>query len=221
MKQGVALGIILLGVFLFLIAGPLNTMYEKSIQEKNVVTQNNNSTDEPRAEAYLAGGCFWCMEAAFEALEGVKEVVSGYTGGTINNPTYKEVTTGNTGHYEAVKIVYDPTKITYEEIITYFWNNIDPFDNGGQFTDRGEQYRTAIFYANKKELEIANKSKEILAADTKRIVYTDIIPLQEFFEAEEYHQDFYKKRTAHYESYTTASGRKNKLKELWSKTENN
>lgn len=160
-------------------------------------------------KATFAGGCFWCMESAFEKLEGVREVVSGYTGGKTDNPTYEEVSTGSTGHAEAIQIIYDPQKISYKELLDVFWENIDPTDAGGQFVDRGSQYRSAVFYHNKKQKSLAIKSKEGLekSGTYDKPIVTDIVKATEFYRAEEYHQDFYKKNPARYKFYNFNSGR--------------
>lgn len=143
------------------------------------------------------------MEAAFEALDGVLDVVSGYTGGQKENPTYEEVSSGTTGHYEAVQVTYDPLKITYEQLLDYFWNNIDPTDEAGQFYDRGPQYRTAIFYHNEMQKMLAERSKKSLEGSGKfnKPIATAILPAREFYRAEEYHQDYYKKHARRYERY--------------------
>ncbi len=167
--------------------------------------------------ATFAGGCFWCMEPPFEKLEGVESVVSGYTGGSTENPTYKEVSTGKTGHAEAVQIKYDPDIISYEKLLEVFWMNIDPVDRGGQFYDRGSQYRTAIFYHNrnqKKEAEISKKNIENSGKFLKAIA-TEIVKFSKFYPAEERHQDYYKKNAFSYLNYKNASGRENYFKKIW------
>ncbi|OQX29723.1 MAG: methionine sulfoxide reductase [Spirochaeta sp. LUC14_002_19_P3] len=172
-------------------------------------------------EAIFAGGCFWCLEPPFEALRGVKAVVSGYTGGTVKNPTYAQVSQGNTGHFEAVRITYDSSIITYGELVEVFWRNIDPTDAGGQFYDRGKQYQTAVFYANKEEKRTAEQSKKDLANSgifTKKIV-TEILPVAPFYLAEEEHQDYYCKQPARYYSYAEGSGRKVFIESVWENEE--
>jgi len=143
--------------------------------------------------ATFAGGCFWCMEAAFEASDGVAEVISGYTGGEKEDPSYEEVSSGATGHYEAIQVYYDPSKITYEDLLAMFWRNIDPTDSGGQFVDRGSQYKTAIFYHNETQKELAEKSKENLEKSGKfdKPVVTEILPFSVFYKAEDYHQNYF------------------------------
>jgi peptide methionine sulfoxide reductase msrA/msrB len=168
-------------------------------------------------KATFAGGCFWCMEPPFEKLDGVKEVISGYTGGHKQNPTYKEVSAGSTGHAEAVVIIYEPTKITYQQLLDVFWKQIDPTDGGGQFVDRGSQYRSAIFYHNEEQKMSAEKSKERLAASGlfEKPIVTEILPAEVFYTAEEYHQDYYKKNPVRYKLYRYGSGRDKFLKKAW------
>ncbi|HCW92710.1 peptide-methionine (S)-S-oxide reductase MsrA [Flexistipes sinusarabici] len=167
-------------------------------------------------KAILAGGCFWCMEADFEKLEGVSEVVSGFTGGKLKNPTYN----GNhEGHVEAVEITYDPSKISYKELLDYFWVNIDPFDAEGQFCDRGPSYRSAIFVQNEKERKIAEKSKkEIQKMFPDKEVVTPIRKASTFYPIkgdESYHQDYYKKSPLSYKFYRWNCGRDQRLEEIW------
>ncbi len=168
-------------------------------------------------KATFAGGCFWCMEPAFEKLKGVMEVVSGYTGGHNDNPTYEEVSAGRTGHAEAVQILYDPSKITYSNLLDVFWKQIDPTDGKGQFVDRGSQYRTAIFYHNDEQKALAEKSKEKLDKSRKfsEPIVTEIVKASKFYEAEEYHQDYYKKNPIRYKFYRHQSGRDQYLKKIW------
>jgi methionine-S-sulfoxide reductase len=159
--------------------------------------------------ATLAGGCFWCMEAAFEELEGVHEVVSGYTGGESDNPSYTQVARGKTGHREAVQIRYDPDVISYQEILDIFWRQIDPTDDGGQFADRGHQYTTAVYYHDDEQKKLAEESKKKLADSSKfdKPVATEILPASKFYIAEAYHQNYYKKRTMQYRVYEKARDR--------------
>jgi peptide methionine sulfoxide reductase msrA/msrB len=167
--------------------------------------------------ATFAGGCFWCMESPFEKLDGVLSVTSGYTGGEGDNPSYKEVSTGRTGHLEAVQVVYDPTKVTYSAILEMFWRQIDPTDAGGQFADRGSQYATAILYHDEEQRQIAEESKGELEASGRfdKPIATRILPAGPFYEAEEYHQDYYKKNPAHYKSYRRGSGREGYIEKVW------
>jgi len=159
--------------------------------------------------AYFAGGCFWCIEADFEKLNGVKEVISGYTGGDEKNPSYTEVSSGTTGHFEAVKVVFDPAVVSYDQLLDYFWVHVNPTDSGGQFADRGSQYRTAIFYANdtQKKLAEASKKKWDASGTFKSPIVTAIVKAGLFYSAEEYHQDYYKKNVLQYKFYRFGSGR--------------
>lgn len=177
--------------------------------------------------AVVAGGCFWCVESDFESVPGVKEVISGYTGGTVVNPTYKQVGTGTTGHYEAVQILYDPAKITYARLMELFFRSIDPTDAGGQFCDRGPTYRTAIFYGDAEEKAAAEAAKSVAQAALGQTVVTKILPAGPFYKAEAYHQDYYKgdsivltrrgpKSQANaYKFYRNACGRDQRVKKLW------
>ncbi len=167
--------------------------------------------------ATLAGGCFWCVEADLEKVEGIVEVISGYTGGETENPSYKQVCSGSTGHLEAVQVVFDPAKISYSEILDIFWRHVDPTDPGGQFVDRGSQYSTAIFYHDKEQRVAAEKSKQALQASGRfsRPIVTAIRPVSEFYEAEEYHQDYYKKNPDHYSLYRSGSGRDQFIQQAW------
>jgi len=169
--------------------------------------------------ATLAGGCFWCVESDLEKVPGVAKVISGYTGGQKESPTYEEVTTGKTGHYEAVQVYYDPSKVSYEQILEVFWRHVDPTDAGGQFVDRGPQYRTAIFYHDEEQKRIAEKSKEALekSGKFKKPVVTPIVKFSKFYEAEDYHQDYYKKSGFRYQIYRSGSGRDRFLDETWGK----
>jgi peptide methionine sulfoxide reductase msrA/msrB len=170
-------------------------------------------------KATFAGGCFWCTQADFEKLPGVVKVVSGYAGGHKENPTYKEVSSGTTGHVEAVQVYYDPAKLTYEELLDYFWKHIDPTDSGGQFVDRGPQYRSVIFYHNEEQKRLAEKSKEALEKSGKfsKPIVTEIVKFTNFYEAEEYHQDYYKKNPLRYKFYRYNSGRDQFLEKVWGK----
>jgi peptide-methionine (S)-S-oxide reductase len=168
-------------------------------------------------KATFAGGCFWCMVKPFDQWGGVHAVVSGYTGGHVENPTYQEVKTGTTGHYEAVEITFDPSIISYNEILDVYWRQIDPTDAGGQFQDRGDQYRTAIFYHDDEQKSLAEASKSALEASgrfTKPIV-TEILPAVTFYVAEDYHQDFYKKSEKEYKEDRAKSGRDEFIAENW------
>ena len=172
---------------------------------------------EKTTEAVFAGGCFWCTEADFEKVDGVIEAVSGYTGGRAANPTYQQVSAGGTGHVEAVKVIYDPGKITYEQLLQVFWQHVNPTDGGGQFVDRGSQYRSAIFYANQQERQLAEASKKELETSRRfgQPIATDILPLGPFYPAEDYHQDYYKKNPLRYRFYRAGSGRDQFLEKVW------
>ncbi len=167
--------------------------------------------------ATFAGGCFWCSEANFEAVKGVVEAVSGYTGGYVKNPTYQIVSLGSSGHYEAVQVFYNPEIISYSELIDIYWGHINPTDTFGQFADRGSQYRTAIFYHNEEQKIIAEESKKQLEESGKfdEPIATQILPLTIFYPAEEYHQDYYKKQSERYSTYQRLSGREQYIKETW------
>ncbi|TYO98695.1 peptide-methionine (S)-S-oxide reductase [Geothermobacter ehrlichii] len=171
------------------------------------------------AVATFAGGCFWCMEHPFEKLDGVIAVISGYTGGHVKNPTYREVSAGGTGHAEAVQISFDPEWIGYERLLEVFWMNIDPTDAGGQFVDRGDQYRSAIFYHNEEQKRLAEASKVRLAASGRfeKPIVTEIMPASTFYRAEEYHQDYYRKSPLRYYFYRSGSGRDEYLQKVWGK----
>ena len=170
-------------------------------------------------KATFAGGCFWCMEHPFEGLEGVSEVLSGYTGGRKKNPTYEEVSAGATFHYESIQITYDPDKISYSKLLDIFWRQIDPTDPGGQFVDKGLQYRTAIFYHNEEQKRLAEESKEQLDRSGRydKQIVTEITEVTSFYQAEEYHQDFYKKSPLRYKMYRRGSGRDKFLERIWGK----
>jgi peptide-methionine (S)-S-oxide reductase len=168
--------------------------------------------------AIFAGGCFWCMEPEFDNAEGVLSTTVGYTGGSAQTATYKQVSAGNTGHVEAIEVTYDPARISYEKLLDIFWSNIDPFDAQGQFADKGSQYITAIFYADEKQKEEAEKSKkEIGKKFPAKTVATHILPAKPFYAAEDYHQEYYKKNSGHYTAYKYGSGRVRKLEEIWGK----
>lgn len=173
----------------------------------------------PSAKAYFAGGCFWCMEEAFEKVEGVVSVVSGYMGGTMVNPTYEEVSAGRTGHAESVEVTYDPTEVTYQKLLDAFWHNVDPLTPNAQFCDHGTQYRSAIFYSTEDEKRLAEESKAALEQAKKFPVpiATQLTPASTFYPAEDYHQDYYKKNPLRYKYYKYGCGRANRLEALWGK----
>jgi peptide methionine sulfoxide reductase msrA/msrB len=167
--------------------------------------------------ATFAGGCFWCVEADFEKTPGVVKVVSGYTGGPKGNPTYEEVSSGRTGHVEAVQVHYDPSRITYDGLLEVFWRHIDPTDPGGQFADRGSQYRSAIFYHDEEQKKLAEKSRQTLNRSGKfaQPIVTEIVKFTRFYEAEDYHQDYHKKNPLRYSYYRSGSGRDPFLEKAW------
>ena len=176
----------------------------------------NFSYSAQKDKAYFAGGCFWCMEESFDNLSGVEEVISGYSVGVTENPTYKEVTYGNTGHFEVVEVVYNKKIISYEELLENFWINIDPFDSYGQFCDKGFSYRSVAFYQNTNEKKLIEKNIKELENRFNKKVVTYIRSFEKFYRAEEYHQDFYKIKLEKYLRYKKACGREEILKRIWS-----
>ena len=168
-------------------------------------------------QAIFAGGCFWCMEPPFDKLEGVVSTVSGYIGGHTANPTYRQISTGRTGHTEAVRIEYDPQQVSYEQLLKVFWRNIDPLDAGGQFCDKGSQYRSGIFYVDDQQKIAAQKSRDLLVASGRfqQELVTEITEATTFYAAEEYHQDFYQKNPLRYRYYRARCGRDKRLEKLW------
>lgn len=173
------------------------------------------------AKATFAGGCFWCMEPPFDKLEGVISTISGYTGGDLKNPSYEQVSMGGTGHFESVQIEYDPHKVSYSELLDVFWHNIDPTDGGGQFCDRGSQYRSAVFYHSEDQRRLAEESKADLQARgmLPKPIVTEILPASTFYRAEDYHQDYYKKNPIRYRLYRRGCGRDRVLQRLWGSTD--
>lgn len=198
----------------------LGTGFSSSSKEGEESNEMLNKSSTNIEVATFAGGCFWCMEPPFEKLPGVKNVISGYTGGQEKNPAYNEVVQGSTGHVEAVQIHYDPDKISYNDLLEVFWRSVDPTDDGGQFVDRGKQYTTGIFVHNEEQNQLAQKSKEKLAKSKrfKMKIVTMIIPATEFYPAEEYHQDYYKKNSVRYKLYRFGSGRDRFIDEVWGKS---
>jgi len=176
----------------------------------------NFSYSAEKDKAYFAGGCFWCVEESFEKLKGVEEVISGYSGGVTENPTYKEVTYGKTGHFEVVEIIYDKEIISFKELLENFWVNIDPFDAFGQFCDKGYSYRSVAFYTNDDEKNLIEKDIKKLESRFNKKVVTYIRNFEKFYKAEEYHQDFYKIKLERYLRYKKACGREETLKRIWS-----
>jgi peptide-methionine (S)-S-oxide reductase len=177
------------------------------------------ATDAAPGKAYFAGGCFWCMEEAFEKVDGVSSVISGYMGGTVANPSYEAVSAGRTGHAEAVEVVYDPAKVSYQKLLDAFWLNIDPVTPNAQFCDHGNQYRSAIFFQTDGEKRASETSKQSIE-QLKRFqepIVTQIVMASQFYPAEEYHQDFYKKNPVRYKFYKYNCGRAQRLDALWGK----
>lgn len=176
-----------------------------------------SSATETMEIAVFAGGCFWCMEKPFDDIEGVKETVSGYTGGQLQNPNYEQVSAGDTGHIEAVKIIFDPQRVSYAELLEVFWRNIDPFNDKGQFCDFGAQYRSAIFYTSEPQRAAAQQSLETLRASrfNGQAIATEIMPASVFYPAEQYHQDYHLKNPLRYTFYRYRCGRDQRLEEIW------
>ncbi len=188
--------------------------------KENILVTGLEEAEPLFATAIFAGGCFWCTEATFEKQEGVMKVLSGYTGGTVPNPSYREVCRGTTGHYEAVLILYQPAVIAYQTLLDIFWRQIDPTDNGGQFYDRGSQYRTAIFYRGENERMLAEQSKNNLSKQKifgEQPIVSEILPEQTFYLAEDEHQDYFVKETLKYQNYVKASKRGDFLQSIWNK----
>ncbi len=191
---------------------------------------SDDKTGEPMTDktqkaktAVFAGGCFWCVESDFEKVDGVLQVISGYTGGNVENPTYEQVSSGTTGHVEAVEVTYDPAKVSYDQLLDVFWRHINPTDSSGQFVDRGSQYRSVIFYGTQNQKEIAETSKKMLEQSGRfeKPIATEILPLGPFYPAEEYHQNYYKKNPIRYHWYRSRSGRDSFLKDAWAPTSGN
>ena len=183
-----------------------------------LVTDTSGAASKPQLEkATFAGGCFWCMESPFDKLEGVKSVISGYTGGHKKNPTYEEVSSGTTGHAEAIEVTYDPAAISYSSLLDVFWRNIDPTVKDRQFCDVGAQYRSAIWYRNEEQRHLAEESRKALEQSRrlKGPIYTEITQASQFYPAEEYHQKYYQKNPIRYKYYRYSCGRDQRLKEIW------
>jgi len=189
----------------------------KSKQIEKSLAVDEEHSGLPRAT--FAGGCFWCVEADFEKVNGVVEAISGYTGGRTDNPSYEEVSSGKTGHMEAVQIIYDPAKISYEQLLDFFWKHIDPTDLGGQFVDRGEQYGSVIFYHDEGQRAAAEESKRKLESSGRfdKPIATEIVPFSKFYSAEEYHQGYSKKNPVRYQYYRFMSGRDQFITKAWGK----
>ncbi len=179
-----------------------------------------NTLDSQPAKATFAGGCFWCMEEVFEKVDGVISVISGYTGGQVKNPTYEQVSAGETGHTESIELIYDPQKITYKQLLEIFWKNVDPTTPNAQFCDHGNQYRSAIFYHDETQRDLIVQSKQDIehSKTFPEPIVTEISPASEFYTAEEYHQDFYSKNPIRYKYYKWNCGRAKRLEQLWGKS---
>ena len=181
----------------------------------NAEQHTGKKTDSSKATALFAGGCFWCMQPAFDKTNGVIDTVVGYTGGHTSNPTYEEVGTGRTGHYEAIEVHYNPDIVTYSKLLDSFWRNIDPFDASGQFCDKGPTYRSAIFYLSPEQKKLAEETKKAVEERFKQPVVTEILKANTFWPAEAYHQDYYIHNPVRYKFYRYRCGRDARLKELW------
>jgi len=218
-RQSARTAIVLIGVaFLLLVVGwQLSVFADQPSNQGEGDVSHTEDAHEATEQAIFAGGCFWCMESIFQPLDGVEEAISGYTGGSVGDPTYQDVLTGTTGHYEAVLIRFDPIEISYQELLEVFWRHIDPTDEGGQFHDRGSQYRTAVFYLNDLQQAQAEASKQALeeAAVFAEPIATMILPAKEFYPAEEYHQDYYEKNPARFGAYSAATGRRTFVRQAW------
>jgi peptide-methionine (S)-S-oxide reductase len=185
----------------------------------NLQSTSKAGSEATLGKAYFAGGCFWCMEEAFEKIEGVLSATSGYMGGTVANPSYEDVSSGRTGHAESVEVVYDPAKVSYQKLLDAFWRNVDPITPNAQFCDHGSQYRSAIFFQTDEEKRASDTSKQAIE-QSKRFtepIVTQIVIASQFYSAEEYHQDFYKKNPVRYKFYKYSCGRAQRLEELWGK----
>jgi len=219
-KEGERSQVWVFGLLAALLAALAVLVWAGNLSENAPPEEGEMADMESQAEigtAIFAGGCFWCIESAFELMPGVMEAISGYTGGDVENPTYEEVSTGTTGHYEAVLVRYDPSQISYQELLEQFWRSINPTDESGQFFDRGSQYATAIFYQDDAQRVLAEASKQAVEASGvfDAPIATLVLPAQTFYAAEEYHQNYYEKYTAQYNAYKRASGREGFLEETW------
>lgn len=192
-------------IFLYIGAGPMHPLSGWAADPQS------------QSKAYFAGGCFWCMEEAFEKVAGVMAVISGFMGGTVKDPSYEDVSSGRTGHAESVEVQYDPSTVSYNQLLEAFWKNIDPVTANAQFCDHGSQYRAAIFYRNEEEKQAAEDSKRAIEQSKrfKEPIVTQIAQATEFYPAEEYHQDFYKKNPIRYKFYKSTCGRVRRLEALW------
>ncbi len=203
---------LLLGSYFFL--GNSNASKDNDLATNGVAS---DAQPDGTANAVFAGGCFWCIEADFEKLDGVRDVVSGYTGGSAETAQYKTVTYNETGHFEAVKVTYDPEQVSYSDLVEYFWRHIDPTDPDGQFCDKGSSYKSAIFYANDMQKAVIDASLAALAENKpfEEDIVTEILPKKPFYLAEDYHQDRYKNHSFTYNYYRKSCGRDRRIKEVW------
>ena len=206
-----------LPIMVLALAGMLITIQQARSTDKMDDSMAGKPVPAGYKTAVFAGGCFWCTESDFEHVDGVVEAISGFTGGHVPNPTYKQVSSGGTGHVESVKVIYDPKKISYADLLEVFWRKVNPTDAGGQFVDRGSQYRSVIFYANEHQHQLAEASKKELAASGvfDKPIVTEILPLGPFYPAEEYHQNYYKKNPIRYHWYRSRSGRDQFTEKIW------
>lgn len=211
MKKQSRLTAVVIGLSILIVAAGA------SFALKDAAPQPMEATPAMLQKATFAGGCFWCMEHPFDQLPGVVSVTLGYTGGTLKNPTYQEVSAGGTGHAEAVQIAYDPARVSYQKLVEVFWHNIDPTVRDRQFCDSGSQYRSGIFYHSEEQRMIAEQSREALERNKpfSGAIVTEITQASDFYPAEDYHQQYYKKNPLRYKLYRTSCGRDNRLQELW------
>ncbi len=204
--------------FLCLFAALAITSYGNADESEPSVAPSDTSSDSDSDSirvATFAGGCFWCMEPPFDEMQGVLSTTSGYTGGRIDDPTYDQVKTGRTGHIESMQVKFDSSVVTYQKLLWLFWHNVDPTQAGGQFCDRGNQYRTAIFYHDEKQKELAQETKAEVRGQLGKRVHTEIIAATEFYPAEDYHQDYYRKNPKKYKFYRFTCGRDRQLDAVW------
>jgi len=212
--------LVLIGFVIISLVLTLQLVRSNTVSEQGEGTIMREKNHNKLLTATFAGGCFWCVEADFEKVHGVVEVISGYTGGHKENPAYEEVSDGGTGHVEAVQVIYDPEKVSYAQLLDVFWRHIDPTDSGGQFVDRGSQYRSVIFYHNEEQKRLAEESKKNLesSGSFNKPIVTEIVPFTKFYKAEDYHQDYYKTHSIRYKYYRFRSGRDQFLKSVWGDT---
>ncbi len=204
---------------LLVFVGSIQCKDNKAQKEANQVIRTDLNKKSKWSKAVFAGGCFWCMEPPFDKLDGVKATISGYAGGVTKNPSYDKVASGLTDHLESILVLYDKKKVNFSQLVEVFWQNIDPTQTNGQFYDIGAHYKTAIFHINPEQKKIAEKSKAVIEKSKlfSKPIATKILSVHEFWQAEEYHQDYYKKKPIHYYSYRKGSGRDAFIKKYWSK----